>query len=101
MEKFQKSFEAVSESTGEIYNVTFISDGKTVKAHCTCPAGQKLTLCKHVLNCIDEHTDISCALVECGLMKIYEDHYFLLREAEKIKREAKNVKKKFERLLIR
>lgn len=101
MEKFQKNFEAVSESTGEIYNVTFVSDGKTVKAQCTCPAGQKLTLCKHVLKCINENREIKIALIECGLMQIYEDHYFLLREAEKIKREAKDVKKKFERLLMR
>ena len=101
VEKFQKTFEVVSESTGEIYNVTFISDGETVKASCSCPAGQKLTLCKHVLKCIDEHNDIRYALTQCGLLQIYEEHLLLLAESEKIKREAKNVKKKFERLLIR
>ncbi|MBR2519694.1 MAG: SWIM zinc finger family protein [Selenomonadaceae bacterium] len=101
MEKFEQTFEAVSETTGEIYNVTFVSDGETVKAQCTCPAGQKLTLCKHVLKCIDEHTDIRYALTQCGLMQIYEEHLLLLKESEKIKREAKSVKKKFERLLLR
>ena len=101
MEKFEKQFEAVSENTGEIYTVTFVSNGETVKARCTCPAGDKKALCKHVLKCIDENSDIRYALTQCGLLQVYEEHLLLLTEAEKIKREAKNVKKKFERLLLR
>lgn len=101
MEKFTKHFEAVSNTTGEIYEITFVSDGDKVKAQCSCPAGQNKTLCKHVLNCIDADAELRYALTQCGYQQIYEEHQLLLKEAESIKREARNVKKKFERLLLR
>lgn len=101
MEKFTKHFEAVSETTGEIYQVTFVSDGETVKAQCSCPAGKKQTLCKHILNCIDADSDLRYALTQCGYQQVYEEHELLLKEAEALKKEARNVKKKFERLLLK
>lgn len=100
MAQTRSEFSVVSESTGEIYTVTFLIGDETAKAHCTCSAGEKLTLCKHVLKCIDEHDEIRYALTKCGLLQVYEEHLLLLDEAEKIKREAKNVKKKFSRLLL-
>ena len=62
MSESRSTFTVPSESTGELYEVTFFISDETVKAHCTCQAGQKLTLCKHVLKCIDENPDIKIAL---------------------------------------
>lgn len=96
----REEFVVESESTGELYHVTFINIGETVTAHCTCPAGEKNTLCKHILKCVDENPGIKYELTQCGLWQIYEEHLLLLKESEKLKREAKNVKKKFSRLLL-
>lgn len=101
MEQFTKHFEAISETTGEIYQVTFVSDGEKVKAQCSCPAGQKKTLCKHVLDCIDADSALRFALVQCGYQQVYEEHELLMKEIESLKKEARNVKKKFERLLLK
>lgn len=98
MKEFEKNF--VVKGTEQTYDVRFISDGKSVKAHCTCQAGTFKTLCKHVMQCIDEDAEIKAALVESGLWQVYEEHLQRLKDAEKVKREAKNIKKKFERLFL-
>lgn len=101
MEEFTKRFETTSLTTGEIYEIIFESDGKRVKAQCSCPAGKSKTLCKHVLNCIDSDAELRYALTQCGYQQIYEEHELLMKEIESLKKEARNVKKKFERLLLK
>ena len=98
MKQFEKEY-LVAGSEQE-YTVRFISDGEKVKAHCECQAGQFKTLCKHVMKCVEEDAEIKTALIESGLWQVYEEHLQRLKDAEKVKREAKNIKKKFERLFL-
>ena len=100
MNKFNKHFELVSENTGEVRNVTFESDGETVHARCTCTASGYGTLCHHIMDCIAEDAEILSALKECGLWQVYEEHLATLKEADKLKRRAAGLKKKFARLLL-
>lgn len=109
MKQFEKEYKVAGSE--QEYTVRIVSDGQTVHAHCDCQAGQFKTLCKHVMQCIETDAEIKAALVESGLWQIYEEYHQKLAEAEavkrevmkeveKVKREAKNVKKKFERLLL-
>ena len=98
MEQFEKKFTV--QGTDAEYEVRFDSDGQTVNAHCTCPAGEHKTLCRHILKCIDDDSDLRFALTQCGYLQVYEEHLARLRYAESVKREAKNLKRKFERLLL-
>jgi len=100
MNEFRKTFELVSEHTGEIRNVTFECDGETVHARCTCTASDYGTLCHHIMDCIAEDAEILSALKECGLWQVYEEHLATLKEADKLKRRAAGLKKKFARLLL-
>lgn len=103
MEKFEKEFDVAGNvvvGIKQIHVVRIVSDGQTVHAHCDCMAGEHKTLCKHVLKCIDEDKEIRYALTQCGYLQVYEEHLMMLKEAEKMKREAKNLKKKFERLFL-
>ena len=43
----------VQGSTAEPYEVTFIKDGDSLTALCTCPAGQFGNFCKHRISIID------------------------------------------------
>lgn len=43
----------VKGSTPEPYEVTFIKDGNSLTALCTCPAGQFGNFCKHRISIID------------------------------------------------
>ena len=101
MKKFQKTFEMASTTTGEIRNVTFVCDGETVHAHCSCTASNYGTLCHHIMDCIDEDTEILSALKECGLWQVYEEHLAKVKEADKVRRQSAALKKKFARLLLR
>lgn len=98
MEKFEKEYKVAGSE--QEYTVRIVSDGQTVHAHCDCQAGQFKTLCKHVLQCIETDAEVKAALVESGLWQVYEEHLQKLKEVEKVKREAKNLKKKFERLFL-
>ena len=100
MKQFKKTFEFVSEHTGEVRNVKFVSDGVSVKAHCTCTASNYGTLCHHIMDCIAEDTELLDALKECGLWQVYEEHLAKAKEADKIRRQSAALKKKFARLLL-
>lgn len=100
MNKFSKSFELVSENTGEVRNVTFESDGETVHAHCSCTASNYGMLCHHIMDCITEDAEVLSALKDCGLWQVYEEHLAMLKEADKLKRQAAALKKKFARQLL-
>ena len=43
----------VKGSSSEAYELTFIKDGASLTALCTCPAGQFGNLCKHRLSILD------------------------------------------------
>lgn len=47
----------VKGSSSDAYEVTFIKDGASLTALCTCPAGQFGNLCKHRLGIIDGTPD--------------------------------------------
>lgn len=109
MKQFEKEF--VIAGSEQDYKVGFTCDGQTVRAHCECHAGIFQTLCKHVMKCIEIDAEIKAALVESGQWQVYEEYQQklveaeavkreVMKEVEKVKREAKNVKKKFERLLL-
>ena len=48
---------AVKGSSGEAYEVTFIKDGTSLTALCTCPAGQFGNSCKHRVAILDGKAD--------------------------------------------
>lgn len=100
MNKFSRHFELVSEHTGEIRNVMFECDGETVHARCTCTASDYGMLCHHIMDCIAEDAEILSALKDCGLWQIYEEHLRTSKEADKLKRRAAALKKKFAQQLL-
>jgi len=48
---------SVKGSTPEPYEVTFIKDGSSLTALCTCPAGQFGSYCKHRIAILDGKSD--------------------------------------------
>ena len=100
MNKFSKTFNPISNHTGEVYQVTFDCDGQTVHARCTCTASDYGTLCHHIMDCINEDDEILSALKECGLWQIYEEHQAKAKEADKLRRQSSALKKKFSKLLL-
>lgn len=98
MKKFKKNFTVHVD--GRIYYVYFFSDGISVRAHCSCWACRYKTLCRHVLQCIEDDAEIFDALNECGLWKLYEAHLQLKKSYEEIRRESGDLKKKFAHLLL-
>lgn len=98
MEKFDKIYKV--QGTEQEYDVRIVSDGEKVKAHCSCQAGNFKTLCKHVLQCVDEDNDVRYALTQCGYLQVYEEYLSRLKYSEEVKKEAKKIKKKFERLFL-
>ena len=46
----------VKGSSGDAYEITFIKDGTSLTALCTCPAGTYGNLCKHRLAILDGDT---------------------------------------------
>lgn len=47
----------VKGSSADPYEVTFIKDGTSLTALCTCPAGTYGNFCKHRISIIDGNTD--------------------------------------------
>ncbi len=47
----------VKGSSAEPYEVTFIKDGSSLTAICTCPAGTYGNYCKHRISILDGNTD--------------------------------------------
>lgn len=98
MKKFEKNFTV--EVNGRNYHVYFISDGANIRAHCSCLACKYKTLCRHVLQCIENDAEIFNALNECGMWQLYEVHLQLKKSSEEIRRESTSLKKKFAHLLL-
>ncbi len=48
---------SVKGSSPEPYEVTFIKDGSSLTALCTCPAGQFVSYCKHRIAILDGKSD--------------------------------------------
>ena len=46
----------VKGSAAEPYELTFIKDGSSLTALCTCPAGEFSNICKHRINILDGKT---------------------------------------------
>ena len=46
----------VAGSAAEPYELTFIKDGDSLTALCTCPAGEFGNICKHRINVLDGET---------------------------------------------
>ncbi len=95
----KKKFKIENDS-GLNYIVTFDDEAGSLKASCTCQAGQHFTLCKHVIKYMEEDKEIAEALENYGLIDIYNEYLEKKEEAEQLKEEAKNLKKKFARLLL-
>jgi len=93
-------FEKIFNVNDGIFTVRFREDKRGVKAHCSCPAGRYKMLCRHIIQCVTEDKEIAELLRDYGLLTIYEGHLNKIKEAEKLEREAKNLKKNFARLLL-
>lgn len=91
----------VQGSTGNMYDVYFSDETGEPKAGCTCKAGEHAQLCKHVFGIIAEDKEVYEMLSNYGTLGIYQEYLDLLEEADAIKAQAKKVKKKFERVLLR
>ena len=98
MRNFRKNFTVQVE--GRNYYVYFVSDGTNVHAHCSCLACKYKTLCRHILQCIEDDAEIFNALKECGMWQLYEVYLQLEKSAMEVKRESKTLKKKFAHLLL-
>lgn len=98
MKKFSKDF--MVQYNRRNYYVHFVSDGASVHASCSCLAYKYRTLCRHILQCVEDDAEVFDALNECGLWQLYEVHLRLEETAEEIKRESKDLKKKFAKLLL-
>lgn len=90
----------VENGHGSSYVVTFEDEGETIRASCTCQAGEHCTLCRHVIQCMEEDAEIKEAMADYGLLGIYEEYLEKNEEADRLKEEAKKIKKKFARLLL-
>lgn len=88
-------------STGNEYCVTFSDETGTLKASCTCQAGEFGTLCKHIMEFVQHDEEVREELKNYGLLGVYEEYTEKLAEADRMKREASKIKKKFQRLLMR
>ena len=95
----RKDFEVIG-SKGDLYNVYFSDESGVPKAGCTCRAGEMGQLCKHVLGIINDDDDVYNMLANYGTLGIYQEYLDLLEESEAIKKKAKALKKKFERVLL-
>ena len=92
---------SIKGSTGNDYLVAFSDKSGKLKASCNCPAGKKSILCKHVIGVMLNDEDVHRELDNYGYLSVYNDYLAKLDESERIKKEASNIKKKFERLLLR
>lgn len=98
MAEEEKIFEIESGNT--VYQIRFRINGDDVKAHCTCPAGDHKKICRHVLQCLEEDFDLKYKLIQLGYLQVYEEHLARKDYAEEVKKEAANLKKKFERMFL-
>ena len=62
----------VAGSATEPYELTFIKDGDSLTALCTCPAGEFGNICKHRINVLDGKTDAVSGDNEDEVSKIRE-----------------------------
>ena len=88
----------VKGSSSDAYEVTFIKDGASLTALCTCPAGQFGNFCKHRIAILDgkhgaissENADLASKVTEWLVGTDVETALSELRDAEKNKECAKD-----------
>ena len=101
----------VKGSTSKPYEITFIKDGDSLTALCTCPAGQFSNSCKHRVSILDgdasaissDNADQAPKIVEWLVGTDVEDALVAMRAAEKdpgkTKKDAAELKKKLARAM--
>jgi len=88
----------VKGSSSDAYEVTFIKDGSSLTALCTCPAGQFGNFCKHRIAILDgkhdaissENADLASKVTEWLVGTDVEAALSELRDAERDKEFAKD-----------
>ena len=88
------------EGSRDDYIVTFSDESGKLQASCTCPAGEHCTICKHITEVIETDEEVRESLENYGLLGAYNDYLDKEEEVEALKIEAKNLKRKFARLLL-
>ena len=97
----------VKGSAAEPYELTFIKDGDSLTALCTCPAGEFSNVCKHRTNILDGKTggitsgnesDVP-TIVEWLAGTDVEAALIALRAAEKSKEDVPDAKRKLARAM--
>jgi uncharacterized Zn finger protein len=99
----------VKGSSADPYEVTFIKDGDSLTAICTCPAGTYGNVCKHRVSFFDgkpasitsENADQAATIVAWLTGTDVEAALLELREAEKIKDPEKKALNEAKRKLAR
>lgn len=129
MIEFDKTFE-VQGSSGNTYTVRFAANALGIKASCTCAAGTRKQICKHLIQAMENDAEIKMTLSERGIadfyadylkskkqfddvarevkklekstskLEMYEKHLDLLKQYEVLKKGTHGLKKKFERILL-
>lgn len=96
----EKTFD-VTGSKGDVYKTTVGTD-ETGRMYCmcTCKAGLTKTLCKHVIGVIASNEGYMELLEKQSFYPDYKRYLELSEEAEKLKKEAAALKKRFAQELI-
>lgn len=95
-----KEFKVIG-STGNMYTVQFSVDGDILRGKCTCAAGEKHTICKHLLGVINDNPDIYDLLKEYNVARYYDEFIEKTALSEELKKQALNAKRGFARLLYK
>lgn len=96
----EKTYE-VTGSKGDLYHTTIGTDDTgRMYTVCTCKAGMTKTLCKHVIGIIASDDAYMDLLGKQSFYNDYKRYLELTAEADKLKREAAALKKRFSQELI-
>lgn len=95
----EKQFNIIG-SHGDPYTITINCD-TPMYASCTCPAGQKHTLCKHILSLLENNQEINEVLKVQDFYSKYEEFITKTAKAEKLKDEAAKAKKSFSKAFLK
>lgn len=95
----EKQFNIIG-SHGDPYTITIGID-TPMYASCTCPAGQKHTLCKHILELLANNPELNEILKAQDSYSKYEEYIKKTAESEQLKVEAAKAKKEFSKAFLR
>lgn len=91
----------ITGSEGNIYSVVFDNSSGHLQASCNCRAGEYKQLCKHILTLLNEDSEVYEIFVNdkyiYPIFNAYRDSVDMIEQAKK---ESKNRKKQFERVLL-